>query len=168
LPIFASEYLHIGALGLGILRSAPAVGAASTALVLAWFPLKRHAGITMFVCVFAFGLATIVFGLSRNFALSLVALVILGAVDMVSVVIRSTLIQLKTPDDMRGRVSAVNMVFIGASNDLGEFESGITAAWLGPEVAVLVGGIGTCIVVIAWALLFPELRTVDRLEQEED
>jgi hypothetical protein len=166
LPIYASDYLHIGAWGLGILRSAPAVGAASTALALAWFPLKRHAGIVMFICVFAIGICTIIFGLSRQFALSLVALVILGAVDMVSVVIRSTLIQLKTPDDMRGRVSAVNMVFIGASNDLGEFESGITAAWLGPELAVLVGGIGTCVVVLVWMGLFPELRKVDQLSAD--
>jgi MFS family permease len=166
LPIYASEYLHIGAWGLGLLRSAPAAGAAITALVLAWFPLKRRTGIIMFVCVFVFGVATIVFGLSRYFALSLIALVTLGAADMVSVVIRSTLIQLNTPDDMRGRVATVNSVFIGASNDLGEFESGITAAWLGPELAVLVGGIGTCVVVLVWAGLFPELRKVDRLGED--
>jgi MFS family permease len=115
--------------------------------------------------VLLFGLATIVFGLSKNFAVSLAALVVLGAADMVSVVVRSTLIQTRTPDEMRGRVGAVNLVFIGASNELGEFESGVTAAWLGPEVAVLVGGIGTCVVVVLWALLFPALRDVDRLDE---
>jgi hypothetical protein len=118
----------------------------------------------MFACVFLFGLATIVFGVSKTFALSLAALVILGGADMVSVVVRSTLIQVRTPDEMRGRVSAVNLVFIGASNELGEFESGVTAAWLGPEIAVVVGGVGTCLVVVAWALMFPALRNVDRLD----
>lgn len=166
LPIYAHDFLQTGPWGLGMLRSAPAVGAAATAFALAWFPLRRHAGITMFVCVFIFGVATIAFGKSRNFVFSLAALVILGAADMFSVVVRSTLIQLRTPDEMRGRVSAVNMVFIGASNDLGEFESGVTAAWLGPELAVLVGGIGTCLVVLAWAFMFPELRKIDRMNQE--
>ena len=118
----------------------------------------------MFAGVFVFGLATIVFGASKSFALSLVALFVLGAADMVSVVVRSTLIQLRTPDEMRGRVSAVNMVFIGASNELGEFESGVTAAWLGPELAVIVGGVGTCVVVLACLALFPTLRRVDRME----
>lgn len=164
LPIFARDLLHTGPWGLGIMRSAPAIGAASTALVLAWFPLRRHAGLTMLGGVLVFGIATIVFGLSRHFVLSVGILVILGAADMFSVVVRSTLVQLRTPDAMRGRVSAVNNVFIGASNELGEFESGITAAWLGPELAVLVGGIGTCLVVLAWAFLFPELRKVDRLD----
>jgi len=163
LPIFARDLLKIGPWGLGVLRSAPAIGAAITALTLAYIPLKRRAGITMFACVFLFGIATIVFGLSRTFAISLVALLVLGAADMFSVVVRSTLIQLRTPDEMRGRVSAVNMVFIGASNELGEFESGVTAAWLGPELAVLVGGVGTCLVVVTWALLFPALRKVDKL-----
>lgn len=163
LPIFARDLLHIGPWGLGLLRSAPAIGAASTALSLAWFPLRRRAGVTMLACVFLFGLATIAFGLSRTFAISLAALLSLGAFDMFSVVVRSTLIQVRTPDAMRGRVSAVNMVFIGASNELGEFESGVTAAWLGPEVAVLVGGIGTCVVVLVWAVLFPQLRKVDKL-----
>jgi MFS family permease len=165
LPIFARDMLHIGPWGLGILRSAPAVGASTTAFLIASFPLRRRAGVIMLVCVLLFGLATIVFGLSKNFAVSLVALVILGASDMISVVVRSTLIQTRTPDEMRGRVGAVNMVFIGASNELGEFESGVTAAWLGPEVAVLVGGIGTCVVVVLWALLFPALREVDRLDE---
>jgi MFS family permease len=165
LPIFARDMLHIGPWGLGILRSAPAVGAATVALLLATFPLRRRAGVIMLVCVLIFGVATIVFGVSKSFAVSLVALVVLGASDMISVVVRSTLIQTRTPDEMRGRVGAVNMVFIGASNELGEFESGVTAAWLGPEVAVLVGGIGTCVVVVLWALLFPALREVDRLDE---
>jgi MFS family permease len=165
LPIFARDLLHIGPWGLGILRSAPAVGAATVAFLLATFPLRRHAGVIMLACVLLFGLATIVFGLSKSFAVSLVALLILGASDMISVVVRSTLIQTRTPDEMRGRVGAVNLVFIGASNELGEFESGVTAEWLGPEVAVLVGGIGTCVVVVLWALLFPALRKVDRLDE---
>lgn len=165
LPIFARDLLHIGPWGLGLLRSAPAIGAASTALALAWFPLRRRAGATMLAAVFLFGVATIVFGLSRTFALSLAALLCLGAFDMFSVVVRSTLIQIRTPDEMRGRVGAVNMVFIGASNELGEFESGATAAWFGPELAVLVGGVGTCLVVLGWAALFPELRKVDKLTE---
>ena len=165
LPIFARDLLHIGPWGLGILRSAPALGAATVAFLLASFPLRRRVGILMLACVMLFGLATIVFGTSRSFALSLVALVVLGAADMISVVIRSTLIQTRTPDEMRGRVGAVNLVFIGASNELGEFESGVTAAWLGPETAVVVGGIGTCVVVVLWAFLFPSLRKVDRLDE---
>jgi len=165
LPIFARDMLHTGPWGLGMLRSAPAVGAATVAFLLASFPLRRRAGIIMLACVLLFGIATIVFGMSKNFAVSLIALVILGASDMISVVVRSTLIQTRTPDEMRGRVGAVNLVFIGASNELGEFESGVTAAWLGPELAVLVGGIGTCLVVVTWALLFPALRQVDRLDE---
>jgi MFS family permease len=165
LPIFARDLLRIGPWGLGVLRSAPAVGAAVTALAIAYLPLRRRAGLTMLTCVFVFGIATIVFGLSRTFAISLGALLVLGAADMVSIVVRSTLIQMRTPDAMRGRVSAVNMVFVGASNELGEFESGVTAAWLGPELAVLVGGVGTCVVVVLWAVLFPQLRKVDRLDE---
>jgi MFS family permease len=166
LPMFARDVLQVGPWGLGILRSAPGIGAAATALLLAWFPLKRRAGLTMFAGVLMFGLATIVFGVSRHFALSLAALTVVGAADMFSVVVRSTLVQLRTPDEMRGRVSAVNMVFIGASNELGEFESGVTAAWLGPELAVVVGGIGTCLVVIAWTAMFRELRSIDKLSDE--
>jgi MFS family permease len=165
LPIFARDILHIGPWGLGMLRSAPAIGAATTAFLVASFPLRRRVGIVMMACVLIFGIATIVFGLSKSFVLSLIALLVLGASDMISVVVRSTLIQTRTPDEMRGRVGAVNLVFIGASNELGEFESGVTAEWLGPETAVLVGGIGTCVVVIAWALLFPALRDVDRLDE---
>jgi MFS family permease len=167
LPMFARDILRIGPWGLGLLRSAPGIGAASTALLLAWFPLKRRAGITMFALVFVFGVATIVFGVSKSFALSLVALLVVGAADMFSVVVRSSLVLMRTPDEMRGRVSAVNMLFIGASNELGEFESGVTAAWLGPELAVVVGGIGTCVVVLVWAFLFPGLRSVDRLQPDE-
>ena len=166
LPIFAKDVLAIGPWGLGVLRSAPAIGAAFVALVLAWHPLRRRAGVTMFACVLVFGLATIVFGLSKSFLLSLGALVVLGAADMVSVVVRSTLVQTRTPDEMRGRVSAVNLVFIGASNELGEFESGVTAAWLGPEHAVVVGGVGTCLVVLACILAFPQLWKIDRLDAD--
>ncbi len=165
LPIFARDLLHIGPWGLGVLRSAPAAGAAVVALSLALSPLRRRAGITMLACVLIFGVATIAFGVSKSFALSLVALLVLGGADMISVVIRSTLIQTRTPDEMRGRVGAVNLVFIGASNELGEFESGVTAAWLGPEVAVVVGGVGTCIVVLLWALFFPGRRDVDRIDE---
>ncbi|CAN5899637.1 MFS transporter [soil metagenome] len=165
LPIFAHDVLDVGPWGMGMLRSAPAVGAATVAIALAKFPLRHRAGLVMFVCVFLFGIATIVFGLSRTFGLSLAALLVLGASDMISVVVRSTLIQTRTPDEMRGRVGAVNMVFIGASNELGEFESGVTAEWLTPRIAVLVGGIGTCLVVAIWAVMFPQLRDVDRLDE---
>ena len=162
-PVFARDLLAVGPSGLGMLRSAPAAGAATVALALARSPIKRHAGKVMFAGVLAFGVATIVFGLSKSFPLSLAALYLVGASDMLSVVVRSTLIQLRTPDEMRGRVSAVNMVFIGASNELGEFESGLTAAWLGTRAAVVAGGVGTCIVVGTWSLLFPKLRDVDRM-----
>lgn len=165
LPIFAKDILHVGPLGLGALRSAPAVGASLMAIVLAWWPLERNAGRTLYICVFVFGLSTIAFGLSEIFLLSFAALVIGGAVDMVSVVIRQTLVQTATPPEMRGRVSAVNVAFIVASNELGEFESGVTAAWLGTVKAVLLGGVGTCAVVAAWVVLFPDLRNVDRLNQ---
>jgi MFS family permease len=166
LPIYARDILHVGPMGLGALRSAPGLGAALMAIVLAYRPLERHAGATMFACVGAFGVATIVFGLSRSFSLSLGALVVLGAADLVSVVVRHTVVQLSTPREMRGRVSAVNVVFIGASNELGEFESGVTAALLGAVPAVVVGGIGTCAVVLVFAALFPELRRIDRLTPE--
>ena len=163
LPVFARDILHVGPTGLGLLRSAPALGAACCALWLAHYPLQQRAGATMFACVAGFGAATILFGLSTNFLLSLVALVALGGFDMVSVYVRQTLVQLETPDAMRGRVSAVNMVFIGASNELGEFESGLTAAWFGTVQSVLVGGIGTLLVVGLWVWRFRALRQVDRL-----
>lgn len=164
LPVYARDILHVGPSGLGALRSAPGLGAASMALILAARPLHRRAGATMFGCVGLFGIATVVFGVSRSFALSLVALVVLGAADLVSVVVRHTVVQLATPAEMRGRVSAVNVVFIGASNELGEFESGLTAAIFGVVPAVVLGGIGTCLVVALWAIFFPDLRRVDSLE----
>jgi len=163
LPIYARDILHTGPLGLGLLRSAPAVGALATSLYLARRPLQRRVGKIMFGAVALFGLATIVFGLSSTFALSLAALALLGASDMVSVVIRATLVQLETPDEMRGRVSAVNAVFIGTSNQLGEFESGLTAAWFGAEPAVVLGGIGTLLVVALWMKWFPELTRRERM-----
>lgn len=164
LPVYAKDILHVGPWGLGMLRSAPAVGAGLAALWLAHRPLQRNAGKVMLGFVFLFGLATVIFGVSRSLPLSLVALAVLGGSDMVSVVIRLTLEQLGTPPQMRGRVSAVNMMFIGASNELGEFESGATAALWGPVPAVVLGGVGTCLVVGLWALLFPELREVDSVQ----
>jgi hypothetical protein len=161
--VFARDILHVGAFGLGLLRSAPAAGAALTSLSLARWPIERGTGAKMFGAVAIFGAATVVFGLSENFVLSLAALFILGASDMISVYVRSSLINLATPDPMRGRVGAVNMLFVGASNELGEFESGVTAAWFGTIPAVVIGGVGTLAVVAVWMWLFPPLRTVDRL-----
>jgi MFS family permease len=163
LPFFANEILHVGPLGFGLLKAAPAIGAAAMSFWLTAYPIGRHAGMKMFACVGIFGIATIIFGLSGNFWLSLAALIVLGASDMVSVNVRHALTQLATPDHMRGRVSAVSMLFIGASNELGEFESGLTAAWWGTVPAVIVGGLGTLGIVAAWAWMFPELRKVDRL-----
>ncbi|MBV8732927.1 MAG: MFS transporter, partial [Acidobacteriia bacterium] len=160
LPVYASEILHVGATGLGLLRSAPGLGAILTALALAHRPLGKRQGTLMLWCVFGFGLWTLIFGISHNLAVSLVALALTGACDMVSVVVRSTMVQLRTPDHMRGRVSAVNMVFIGASNEVGQFESGITAQWFGTVPAVILGGIDTIVVVALWAWWFPELRRV--------
>jgi MFS family permease len=165
LPVYARDILHVGPSGLGALRSAPGFGAAVMALFLAARPLSHRAGSTMFACVGLFGIATIIFGLSTSFLVSLAALVVLGAADLVSVVVRHTVVQLSTPAEMRGRVSAVNVVFIGASNELGEFESGVTAALFGVVPAVVLGGIGTCAVVAVWAWLFPDLRRVDSLEK---
>jgi MFS family permease len=165
LPIYARDILHTGPAGLGLLRSAPAAGAALVGLLLSRFPIERHAGRKLFGFVSIFGIATIVFGLSRDFTLSMAALAVLGSSDMVSVYIRSTLVQLATPDPMRGRVSAVNRLFIGASNELGEFESGLTAAWFGTVSAVVIGGIGTLAVVLFGLMLFPSLRTIDRLSE---
>lgn len=164
LPALAKDVLHVGPWGLGLLRGAPAFGAALMAVLFAYRPLRSRAGSSMFVSVAIFGAATVVLGLSQSFALSLAALAVLGASDMVSVFVRHNLVQLGTPDAMRGRVSAVNLVFIGASNELGEFESGLTAAWLGVVPAVIAGGVGTIVVVLACALAFPALRKVDRLE----
>jgi MFS family permease len=165
LPIFSSDILHTGAWGLGVLRAAPGVGAVGVAILLAHYPLRKKAGLSMLYCVCGFGVFTIVFGLSHSLALSLIALALTGAFDMVSVIVRSTLVQLKTPDEMRGRVSAVNMLFIGASNEVGQFESGLTAQWFGAVPAVILGGAGTIAVVLAWGWLFPSLRKVDQLEE---
>jgi Transmembrane secretion effector len=163
LPIYARDILHAGAIGLGILRAAPGCGAIAMAVLVAHRPITRKAGFAMLFCVFGFGVFTLVFGLSRSLPLSIAALMLLGACDMVSVIIRHTVIQLGTPDAMRGRVSSVNMVFIGASNEVGQFESGLTAEWFGTVPAVVLGGIGTLLVVVTWAWLFPALRQVDRL-----
>ncbi|MGE0404818.1 MAG: MFS transporter [Candidatus Korobacteraceae bacterium] len=163
LPVFAREILHTGPWGLGVLRSAPAVGAVATAIFLAYQPLRSRAGAIMLWCVGGFGVFTAVFGLSRSLALSFVALLLVGAADMVSVVVRATLIQLATPDAMRGRVNAVELIFVGASNELGQFESGLAAHWLGPVPAVVLGGIGTIAVTLIWAWRFPELRRVNQL-----
>lgn len=164
LPIYASSILMIGSFGLGILRSAPAIGALLMSAYLARNPLKHKVGRTMFTAVIFFGLSTIVFAVSKSVILSFFALFVLGASDVVSVVIRSTLVQLETPDYMRGRVSSVNMIFIGTSNQLGEFESGITASLLGTIPAALVGGIGTIVVVLLWMKLFPSILHVDKFE----
>jgi MFS family permease len=164
LPVFARDILHVGESGFGWLRAAPAMGAACVALVLTQFPLRRHVGQTMFACVGIFGLATIVFGLSTSFALSMAALVVLGAADMISVYVRSSLIQLHTPDAMRGRVSSVGTLFVGASNELGEMQSGIAALWLGAVGAVVGGGVGAVVVTLVWAWWFPQLRTAQTLD----
>jgi MFS family permease len=163
LPVYAREILQTGPWGLGILRSAPGVGAALTAILLAHRPLRRRAGATMLWCVAGFGVSTILFGISRSLLLSLVSLLLVGATDMVSIVVRGTLVQLTTPDEMRGRVSAINSLFIGASNEFGQFESGVTAHWFGTVPAVVLGGLGTLAVVALWAWLFPELRQADKL-----
>ena len=163
LPVYARDILRLGATGLGLLRGAPGVGALLTAVALAHWPLRRRAGYAMLACVAIFGACTIVFGLSRSVPLSLVALALAGASDMVSVNVRQTMVQLTTPDEMRGRVSAVNMLFVGASNELGQLESGVAAAWFGVVRSVVLGGIGTLAIVAAWAWRFPALRRVDRL-----
>ena len=167
LPVYARTILHTGPWGLGLLRSAPGVGAALMAIMVAHRPIRRRAGLTMLFAVAGFGVMTIVFGISHSLIVSLVALFLLGASDMVSVIIRATLIQVATPDEMRGRVSAVDMLFIGVSNELGEFESGLTAQWLGTVPAVVLGGVGTLLVIATWAWLFPELRKADQLTVAE-
>lgn len=164
LPVFASDVLHAGVRGLGVMRAAPAVGAALMALWLAYRPLGRHAGRRLLAAVAVFGAATVGFALSQHVALAALCLAVTGAADMVSVVVRQHVVQLATPDAMRGRVSAVNLVFISSSNELGEFESGLTAEWLGPVRAALLGGIGTLAVVALWWRFFPSLRDVDRLD----
>lgn len=166
LPVFAKDILLTGPLGLGLLRSAPAVGALLMSVWLARFPFERKVGRTMFTAVGVFGVATIAFGLSTSFWFSLAVLVVLGAADMISMVIRGAFVQLHTPDEMRGRVSAVNGLFIGASNQLGEFESGVTAHWFGTVPAVVMGGVGTLVVTGVWIKLFPTLANRDCLHED--
>lgn len=163
LPVYAKDVLHTGPMGLGLLRCAPGIGAGAMAILLAHRPLRRKAGPTMLWCVAGFGAFTILFGVSHSIALSMFALALVGASDMVSVVIRGVLVQLATPDELRGRVNAVEMIFIGASNELGQFESGVTAALIGSVPAVILGGVGSIIVTVLWAVLFPDLRNVDHL-----
>jgi MFS family permease len=163
LPIFARDILHTGPWGLGFLRSAPAAGALAMSILLVHIPMNRHVGIKMFAAVMVFGIATVIFSISTSLTTSLVALVILGAADNVSVVIRVSLVQLSTPDSMRGRVSAVNSLFIGTSNQLGEFESGMVAGLLGVIPSGIVGGIATILIALLWMRLFPDLRSIDTL-----
>lgn len=163
LPVYAREILHTGPWGLGLLRTAPGVGAAIMAVLLAHRPLRGRSGPTLLWSVAGFGIFTIIFGVSRSLTVSLIALLLLGASDMISVIIRATLTQLATPDEMRGRVTAVDMIFIGASNELGQFESGVTAQWFGSVPAVILGGVGTLVVIAVWAWLFPELRQAGEL-----
>ncbi len=168
LPIFANEVFHTGPEGLGLLRAAPAIGAVTVSATLANWPLTRRIGRIMFFCVALFGVATIVFALSKSFMLSMVALAVLGASDAVSVVIRFTLVQIETPDEMRGRVNAVNSLFTGTSNQLGDFRAGVMAAWLGAIPAVLVGGAGILLVVLIWMRAFPALVRVESYYRQKD
>jgi MFS family permease len=167
LPIYATDILHVGPWGLGLLRSAPSVGALLIAVFLAHRPPFRHAGVTLLLCVAGFGVGTIVFGLSTWFPLSLAMLFLLGVFDNVSVVIRQTLMLTQVPDEMRGRTSAVNTVFISSSNELGDFESGVVAGFLGPVAAVVLGGLGTLLVVAAVWKGFPQLVALRELHKPE-
>jgi MFS family permease len=167
LPVYARDILMVGTWGLGALRSAPAIGSLAMSIVLVRWPPQRKVGRRMFAAVFAFGFATIVFGIARSFSLSFAALVALGAADTISVVIRSSLVQLETPDEMRGRVGAVNSLFIGTSNQLGEFESGVTASLFGTVPATVLGGVGTLVVASLWMRFFPSLREFDRFEKRK-
>ena len=162
LPAIAEERLGVGAVGLGWLRAAIGIGAAAMTLVLAWRPLRRHVGVVLFVAVAVFGVGTIVLGVTTSFAIAFAALIVLSAADAISVFIRATLVPLVTPARMRGRVLAFEMVFIGASNELGAFESGVAGQLLGPAGAIVLGGAATLVIAVAWALLFPALRLVDR------
>jgi len=164
LPVYARDILKTGPWGLGLLRAAPGLGAAAMAVLIAHRPLRRRAGAAMLWCVGGFGAFTILFGISRNLFLSLFALLLVGASDTVSVIVRGILVQVATPDEMRGRVNAVDMIFIGASNQLGQFESGVTADWFGTVPAVVLGGIGTLVVTALWAWYFPELRKIEDLK----
>jgi len=167
LPVYAKEILQTGPWGLGMLRSAPGVGAGVMAIAIAYKPLRKRVGATMLWCVAAFGLFTVAFGISRSMIFSLTALFMVGATDMVSVIVRGTLIQVATPDEMRGHVNAVDMIFISASNELGQFESGITAQWFGTIPAVILGGVGAIVVTGLWAWMFPQLRKVNQLSFKE-
>jgi sugar phosphate permease len=165
MPIFADQILHCGPVGLGWMRAMPAVGAFATALVVAHLPPMKHAGRTLLWCVTGFGAATILFGLSKVFWLSLGVLLLIGAFDSVSVIIRGSIVQLVTPDEMRGRVSSVNNIFIGTSNEFGALESGLTAALFGPVISVVAGGIGTILVVLGVAWRWPETRKIGALDR---
>lgn len=164
LPIYAKDILDAGPIGLGLLRSAPAIGALTTTILLSHFPVERHIGLKMFAVVALYGAATMLFAVSTWLPLSMVALAILGAADSVSVVIRFSLVQIETPDEMRGRVSAINYLFVNTSNTLGEFESGLLAAWFGAMPSALIGGLGSLLVAGIWMMIFPDLRRVDRFE----
>ncbi|MGH7126210.1 MAG: MFS transporter, partial [Stellaceae bacterium] len=164
LPIYARDILQVGPQGLGMLRSAPALGALASSIVLSRHPLRRHVGRILFAAVTGFGLATAVFAVSTSLGLTIVALALCGASDSVSVVIRFSLVQARTPSEMRGRVSSVNSLFVGASNTLGDFEAGVTAAWLGTVPAVLIGGIGSVLIALIWMRLFPELTAIETLD----
>jgi MFS family permease len=164
MPVFASDILVLGPLGLGLLRAAPGAGAIAMALYLAAFPIRHQSGMKMFIGVAVFGLGTMIFGLSQTPWLSIVALALMGAGDMISVYVRETLMALWTPDEVRGRVNAVNSVFIGASNELGEFRAGLMAHFVGAVPAVVIGGVGTLAVSIMWALIFPQLRRINTLD----
>jgi sugar phosphate permease len=167
MPVFARDVLELGPIGLGLLRSAPGIGAIGMAMYLTSHPINRHAGVAMFVAVGLFGLSTAVFGFSTMAWLSIVSLAVMGAADMISVYVRQTLIQLWTPDELRGRVSAVNTVFLGASNELGEFRAGTMAALIGAVPAVIIGGAGAMFVSALWAHWFPQLRQVQHLNKVE-
>ena len=168
LPIYARDILAVGPIGLGLLRSAPAAGALITSIVLSRHPVERHIGRKMFAVVAIYGVATIMFALSTSFPLSLLVLALLGASDAVSVVIRFSLVQIETPDDKRGRVSAINYLFVGSSNTLGEFRAGVNAASFGAVASVLIGGIGSLLVAAIWMLSFPDLRKIDRFEPADE
>jgi hypothetical protein len=167
MPVFALDILHVGPAGLGLMRAAPGIGAIPTALIFARYRIKDHAGRILFVFVALFGLFTLIFGLSQSIWLSLPMLMLMGACDMVSVSIRETLMQLWTPDEVRGRVNAVNSVFIGASNEVGEFRAGTMAAFIGAVAAVAIGGAATMGVALVWSVLFPGLREAQRLDRRE-
>jgi len=168
MPVFARDVLELGPWGLGLLRASPGIGAIGMAIYLASRPVRRHAGRAMFIAVGIFGAATVVFGLSTSLPLSMAALITMGASDMISVYVRQSLVQLWTPDELRGRVSAVNMVFIGASNELGEFRAGVMASLIGPVAAVVIGGAGTLAVAVAWSIGFPQLRQIQSLDKDAE